>query len=76
MAEHLLVKLRKEELQSSDFLVSMFWAAMTSYRHDTVLRPFPPMYQNGENKNIEKLVSEYTAGEEGGGGGGRREEDP
>ena len=56
MAEDLREKLRNES-QGSDFLVSMLWAAMTSYRHDTVLRPFPPKYQNGEHKNVEKLVS-------------------
>eukprot|EP00731_Ephydatia_muelleri_P031675 Em0023g182a len=34
---------------------------MTSYRHDTVLRPFPPMYQKGDHKDIEKLVEIFDA---------------
>ena len=34
----------KEDILSSDLLTSIFVAAVFSYRHDTVVRPFPPMY--------------------------------
>lgn len=50
------------DLLAADFLVSIFWSAMTSFRHDTILRPFPPGFvddQNlstGSHKNLEKLV--------------------
>ena len=46
------------DLTSCDFLLSVFWAAMTSYRHDTVLRPFPPDFVLADNtKDVEALVS-------------------
>ena len=34
-------------------------AALSSYRHDTVLRPFPPMFvrENSDSKDYAKLVS-------------------
>ena len=48
---------------AADFLVSIFWSAMMSFRHDTVLRPFPPAFideqdpiNTGSHKNILKLV--------------------
>ncbi|ESN98639.1 hypothetical protein HELRODRAFT_67096 [Helobdella robusta] len=34
----------KKDLLAFDFLFSLFVAALSSYRHDTVLRPFPPPY--------------------------------
>ena len=46
------------DITSCDFLLSVFWAAMTSYRHDTVLRPFPPGFVLADNtKDVEALVS-------------------
>ena len=52
------------DLLAADFLVSMFWSAMMSFRHDTVLRPFPPAFvdehmqgsNTGSHKNILELV--------------------
>ena len=49
---------------AADFLVSIFWSAMTSFRHDTVLRPFPPAFVDeghhaGPHKNVEKLVRPF-----------------
>ena len=41
---------------STDFLVSLLWAAATNYKHDTLVRPFPPQYLKDEHKNIEALV--------------------
>lgn len=50
-----------KELFGSDCLVSLFWSALSSYRHDTVLRPYPPDYilSNGD-KDIEGLVSTFS----------------
>ena len=46
------------DLTSCDFLLSVFWAAMTSYRHDTVLRPFLPDFVLADKtKDVEALVS-------------------
>ena len=51
------------DLLAADFLVSTFWSAMMSFRHDTVLRPFPPAFvdeqgsiNTGSHKNILELV--------------------
>ena len=41
-----------------DLQLSLFIAAMNSYRHDTVLRPFPPMFQSEDKeKDIKTMVS-------------------
>jgi poly[ADP-ribose] polymerase 16 len=32
------------DLEASDCLVCLFWSALSSYRYDTVLRPFPQMF--------------------------------
>ena len=40
-----------------DLQLSLFIAAMNSYRHDTVLRPFPPMFQSEDKeKDIKTMV--------------------
>jgi poly[ADP-ribose] polymerase 16 len=48
------------DLLAADFLVSIFWSAMMSYRYDTVLRPFPPSFvdptNTSSNKNVRELV--------------------
>lgn len=45
-----------------DLQLSLFIAAMNSYRHDTVLRPFPPMFQSEDKekdiKTMQSLVEE------------------
>lgn len=45
-----------------DIRVSFISAALLSYRHDTVLRPFPPMFVNESNekdyKNLERLIQQ------------------
>ena len=57
------------DIMAADFLVSIFWSAMTSFRHDSILRPFPPGFNDevGDrniaphaHKDIEKLVSVRT----------------
>lgn len=48
--------LLQRDLLAADCLTTIFWAAMSSFRHDTVLRPFPPLFlQGAEHKDIEKL---------------------
>ena len=42
-----------------DCLLSLFWAAMNSYRHDNLLRPYPPMFATAESKQISDLVCTY-----------------
>ena len=37
----------ERDVLAADFLVSIFWSAMTSFRHDTILRPFPPSFIRG-----------------------------
>ena len=46
------------ENKSADLLVSLFVAALQSYRYDSVLRPFPQIFlkENGE-KDVKLLVS-------------------
>lgn len=41
---------------SADFLISILWAASKSYKHDTLLRPFPPQYIKEEQKDVDTLV--------------------
>lgn len=54
--EELLLALTND-LTASDLLVSLFWSALTSYRHDTVLRPFPQSFiVNETDKDIDGLV--------------------
>nr|XP_055049298.1 protein mono-ADP-ribosyltransferase PARP16 isoform X1 [Misgurnus anguillicaudatus] len=40
---------------ASDLRCSLFVAAVQSYKHDSVLRPFPPRYLRGEIKDFEEL---------------------
>ena len=47
----------ERDLLAADFLAAMFWSAMSGFRHDTILRPFPPTFLGEqEHKNIEELV--------------------
>ena len=49
--------LLEHDLLAADFLAAMFWSAMSGFRHDTILRPFPPAFVGEqEHKNIEELV--------------------
>ncbi|XP_064607887.1 protein mono-ADP-ribosyltransferase PARP16-like [Liolophura sinensis] len=55
--EKVLESLRAD-LLAVDLIWSLLVAALNSYRHDTVLRPFPPMFQEGGpsgNKNMKGL---------------------
>lgn len=42
---------------AADLRCSLFVAAALSYKRDSVLRPFPPRYVNGDSKDFEALVS-------------------
>jgi len=49
-----LLAIRKRiesDLLSADFQFSLMTAAALSYRHHTVLRPFPPMYASQADVN-------------------------
>lgn len=44
----------QQDILGADFLVSLFWAAMNSFRHDSILRPFPSAYvQSVESERSE-----------------------
>lgn len=58
-----------DDLASADLQLSLMVAALCSYRHDTILRPFPPMFRKSdatrpadhirEELNYKALVSYY-----------------
>ena len=46
------------DLSACDCLVALFHSAASSYRHDTVLKPFPPVFvMKDGTKDIDGLVS-------------------
>ena len=48
----------ESDLSSADMQWSLFMSALESYRHDSILRPFPSAYVEDEgNKNVQRLVS-------------------
>lgn len=48
----------ESDLTSADLQWSLFISALESYRHDSILRPFPSAYVVGDgNKNFQGLVS-------------------
>ncbi|XP_032681818.1 G2/mitotic-specific cyclin-B-like [Odontomachus brunneus] len=51
----LLKHLLEKDLKAADFKWSLFVAASNTYRYDTCLKPFPPMYIKNECKDIEAL---------------------
>jgi len=46
-----------EDIKACDAQLCLFVAATSSYRHDTTLRPFPPMFLKNGEKDIEALTS-------------------
>lgn len=52
-----LKNLINQDPQAADFKWSLFVAACHTYRHNTCLKPFPPMYIKNECKDIEGLVN-------------------
>lgn len=47
----------EKDLRAADLKWSLFVAACHTYRTDTCLRPFPPMYIKNDTKDIDSLVS-------------------
>ncbi|KAM8891613.1 protein mono-ADP-ribosyltransferase PARP16 isoform 3-T3 [Spinachia spinachia] len=43
---------------AADLRCSLFVAAAQSYKRDSLLRPFPPRYTSGDNKNFEELLAD------------------
>lgn len=41
---------------AADLRCSLFVAAAQNYKRDSLLRPFPPRYISGDNKDFEELV--------------------
>lgn len=50
----------RRDPRATEFMVNLAWVACHSYRHDTVLRPFPSSYvdRQGGKKDQVALVSE------------------
>lgn len=46
-----------KDLISADLKWSLFVAACQSYKYDSCLRPFPPMFYKDGSKDINQLVS-------------------
>ena len=52
----------REDLKAADVKWSLFLVAANSYRHDTVLRPFPPMCQKNGGTEIHKDFKRVVSG--------------
>lgn len=57
----LLKEFIERDMKAADFRISLFLAAAKSYKYDSCLQPFPPMYSVNKEKNIEKLVSYFNS---------------
>ncbi|GLG99730.1 Protein mono-ADP-ribosyltransferase PARP16 [Gryllus bimaculatus] len=58
LQENKLVTLRRlleSDLPSADVKWSLFVAACQSYRYDSCLKPFPPLFMKGDTKDIDGL---------------------
>ena len=52
-----VLDLIQQDIKACDCLVGLFWCALSSYRHDTVLRPYPAQYTLSDGtKDINGLV--------------------
>ena len=50
-------ELIQRDPRACEFMLGLFWAALSSYRHDTVLRPFPPEFVLADkSKDVDGLV--------------------
>ena len=45
-----------DDLPACDMQLSLFFAASSSYRQDSTLRPFPPMFVNNDYKDVDSLT--------------------
>lgn len=51
-----------KEILSKDFLFSLFYSAVHSYKCDTLIRPFPSSYKDGEDqKDFDALKEEISS---------------
>ena len=57
VVDSVMSKVRKDPF-AADLQISLFMSALQNYRHDSLVRPFPPGYfhESGE-KNTDALVS-------------------
>ncbi|XP_068693823.1 protein mono-ADP-ribosyltransferase PARP16-like [Montipora capricornis] len=56
-AKYRVLQRLERDLVSADMRWSLFVAALESYRHDSILRPFPSAYlEDGDNKNFQALI--------------------
>ncbi|XP_028814342.1 protein mono-ADP-ribosyltransferase PARP16 [Denticeps clupeoides] len=46
---------------AADLRCSLFLAAVQSYKRDSVLRPFPPQYVHGDNKDFDALLKDVSS---------------
>ncbi|XP_006628865.1 protein mono-ADP-ribosyltransferase PARP16 [Lepisosteus oculatus] len=46
---------------AADLRCSLFVSAAQSYKRDSVLRPFPPRYVSGENKDFDALLADVSS---------------
>ena len=52
----------RRDPRANEFMVNLAWVACRSYRHDTVLRPFPNGYVDSQGKKDQvALVSECVS---------------
>lgn len=55
-----LCNLIRNDIHAADLRWSLFVAAAQSYRHDTILRPFPPKFLSEDTKEIDRLREVMT----------------
>lgn len=44
----------QRDILSAEFLMALFWSAMNSFRHDSILRPFPAMFLEDRVETAER----------------------
>ena len=53
-----LVTLLREAPLACDLSITLFQSAANSYKHDSLLRPFPPFFIDNGERDIDRLVRE------------------
>lgn len=56
-----IAEVLQRDLLSAEFLLALFWSAMSSFRHDSILRPFPPMFLEGRVEAEPEGVGENSS---------------
>ena len=44
----------QRDILAAEFLMALFWSAMNSFRHDSILRPFPAMFLEDQVEAAER----------------------